>query len=50
MKNIKIIQKLHNLGITDYHEVVYNPTYEELYKEEGKRLVTAGPSLKTVLN
>ncbi len=34
MKNIKIIQELHNLGITGYHEVVYNPTYEELFKAE----------------
>ena len=34
MKNIKIIQELHNLGITGYHEVVYNPTYEELYQAE----------------
>jgi phosphoenolpyruvate carboxykinase (ATP) len=34
MKNIKIIQELHNLGITGYHEVVYNPSYEELYQAE----------------
>ncbi len=34
MKNIKIIQQLHDLGITGYQEVVYNPTYEELYKAE----------------
>jgi phosphoenolpyruvate carboxykinase (ATP) len=34
MKNIKIIQELHNLGITGYHEVAYNPTYEELYQAE----------------
>lgn len=34
MKNIKIIQELHDLGITGYHEVVYNPTYEELFKAE----------------
>jgi len=34
MKNIKIIQELHDLGITGYHEVVYNPTYEELYQAE----------------
>lgn len=34
MKNIKIIQQLHNLGITGYAEVMYNPTYEELYKAE----------------
>jgi phosphoenolpyruvate carboxykinase (ATP) len=34
MKNIKIIQELHNLGITGYHEVSYNPTYEELYQAE----------------
>ncbi len=34
MKNIKVIQELHDLGITGYHEVVYNPTYEELFKAE----------------
>ncbi len=34
MKNIRIIQELHELGITGYHEVVYNPTYEELFKAE----------------
>ena len=34
MKNIKIIQELHDLGITGYHEVVYNPSYEELYEAE----------------
>lgn len=34
MKNIRIIQELHNLGITGYQEVVYNPSYEELYKAE----------------
>jgi len=34
MKNIKIIQELHNLGITGYHEVAYNPTYEELFQAE----------------
>lgn len=34
MKNIKVIQELHELGITGYHEVVYNPTYEELYQAE----------------
>ena len=34
MKNIKIIQELHELGITGYHEVVYNPSYEELYQAE----------------
>jgi len=34
MKNIRIIQELHNLGITGYHEVVYNPSYEELYQAE----------------
>ena len=34
MKNIKIIQELHDLGITGYHEVSYNPTYEELYQAE----------------
>lgn len=34
MKNIKIIQQLHDLGITGYDEVVYNPSYETLYKAE----------------
>ena len=34
MKNIKIIQELHDLGITGYHEVAYNPSYEELYEAE----------------
>ena len=34
MKNLKIIQELHDLGITGYHEVVYNPSYEELYQAE----------------
>ncbi len=34
MKNIRIIQELHNLGITGYHEVAYNSSYEELYQAE----------------
>ncbi|HAV02649.1 MAG TPA: phosphoenolpyruvate carboxykinase (ATP) [Chryseobacterium sp.] len=34
MKNIKIIQQLHDLGITGYEEVAYNPSYEELYQAE----------------
>ncbi len=34
MKNIKVIHELHNLGITGYHEVSYNPSYEELYQAE----------------
>ena len=34
MRNIKIIQELHGLGITGYHEVSYNPSYEELYQAE----------------
>lgn len=34
MKNIKIIQDLHNLGITGYHDVSYNPSYEDLYQAE----------------
>lgn len=34
MKNIKVIQELHNLGITGYHEVSYNPTFEELFQAE----------------
>ena len=38
MKNIKVIQELHNLGITGYHEVVYNPSYEELFQAETSHL------------
>ena len=34
MKNIKVIKELHDLGITGYHEVVYNPSYEELFQAE----------------
>ncbi|WP_291120332.1 phosphoenolpyruvate carboxykinase (ATP) [Flavobacterium sp. UBA6135] len=34
MKNIKVIQELHDLGITGYHEVVYNPSYEVLFQAE----------------
>ena len=34
MKNIRVIQELHEMGITGYHEVAYNPSYEELYKAE----------------
>ena len=34
MKNIKIIQEFHDLGITGYHEVSYNPSYQELYVAE----------------
>ena len=34
MKNIKVIQELHDLGITGYHEVSYNPSYEELFQAE----------------
>jgi len=34
MKNIKVIQELHEMGITGYQEVMYNPTFEELYKAE----------------
>jgi phosphoenolpyruvate carboxykinase (ATP) len=34
MKNIKVIQELHDLGITGYHEVVYNPSYEEFFQAE----------------
>jgi phosphoenolpyruvate carboxykinase (ATP) len=34
MKNIKVIQELHDLGITGYHEVSYNTSYEELYQAE----------------
>ena len=34
MKNINIIQELQDLGITGYHDVAYNPSYEELYQAE----------------
>ena len=34
MKNIKVIKELHDLGITGYHEVVYNASYEELFQAE----------------
>src|SRR5690606_33014631 len=34
MKHIKIIQQLDDLGITGYQEVVYNPSYEELFQAE----------------
>ena len=34
MKNIKVIQELHDMGITGYKEVSYNPGYQELYKAE----------------
>ncbi|MFN3996458.1 phosphoenolpyruvate carboxykinase (ATP) [Algoriphagus sp.] len=34
MKNIRVIQELHELGITGYQEVSYNPSYEELYRAE----------------
>ncbi|QFG52231.1 phosphoenolpyruvate carboxykinase (ATP) [Chryseobacterium sp.] len=34
MKHIKIIQQLNDLGITGYQEVVYNPSYEELFQAE----------------
>lgn len=34
MKNIIVIQELHDLGITGYQEVVYNPSYEELFQAE----------------
>jgi phosphoenolpyruvate carboxykinase (ATP) len=57
MKNIKIIQELHDLGITGYHEVIYNPSYEELFKaemseknrgfEKGAQTETGAVALKT---
>jgi len=57
MKNIRIIQDLHDLGITGYHEVVYNPSYEELFKaemsqknkgfEKGALTDTGGVAVKT---
>jgi phosphoenolpyruvate carboxykinase (ATP) len=34
MKNIKIIQELNDLGITGYHEVSHNPSYEDMYQAE----------------
>ncbi|WP_312170904.1 phosphoenolpyruvate carboxykinase (ATP) [Chryseobacterium sp.] len=34
MKNAKIIQDLEKLGIKGNYEVVYNPSYEELYQAE----------------
>jgi phosphoenolpyruvate carboxykinase (ATP) len=34
MKDIKVIKALHDIGITGYHQVVYNPSYEELYQAE----------------
>lgn len=34
MKNFKIIQELYDLGIVGYHDVSYNPSYEDLYQAE----------------
>ena len=34
MKNNKIIDQLHQMGINGFQEVVYNPSYEELYQAE----------------
>lgn len=34
MKNIKIIQDLHDFGITGDYEICHNPTYDELYQAE----------------
>lgn len=34
MKNFKIIQELNDLGIVGYHDVSYNPSYEDLYQAE----------------
>lgn len=34
MKNIKVIQDLHDLGITGDYEVCYNPSYDELFQAE----------------
>lgn len=34
MKNDKLIQQLQEIGITGYQEVVYNPSFEELFKAE----------------
>jgi phosphoenolpyruvate carboxykinase (ATP) len=37
MKNLKVIQQLHDLGISGYDELVYNPSYEKLYQAEVSR-------------
>ncbi|MFY1045247.1 phosphoenolpyruvate carboxykinase (ATP) [Chryseobacterium sp. GP-SGM7] len=34
MKNVKIIQDLQKLGIKGDYELIYNPSYEELYQAE----------------
>jgi len=34
MKNTRVIQDLHNLGITGDYDVCYNPSYDELYQAE----------------
>lgn len=34
MKNLKIIHELQELGISGFHEVSYNPSYEELFQAE----------------
>ena len=34
MKNTKIIQELYELGITGEHELIYNPSFEELFQAE----------------
>lgn len=34
MKNNQIIQQLHDMGIEGYEEILYNPSYETLFKEE----------------
>lgn len=34
MRNFKIIQDLKNMGINGDHEVVYNPSFEQLYQDE----------------
>lgn len=34
MENTKVIQDLHNLGITGDYEICYNPSYDELYQAE----------------
>lgn len=34
MKKLRIIQELHDLGITGYYDVSYNPSYEDLYQAE----------------
>ncbi len=34
MKDLKVIKALNEIGITGYHQVVHNPSYEELFQAE----------------